>query len=62
MPKKYANVKSKTSFGSVFRSHCKSEINRIKTDTLALKNYIFPIKGSKTYTWWDCKPFKAKVY
>ena len=58
----YHDIKSTNSFGKVFRTHYKSELNHIRDYPEMLQEYVLPIKGSKTYTWWDCKPYKAKVF
>jgi len=51
--KKYANHKSPANRGC-YRTHVRS--------TIIDENYITPSLEINTYNWWDCKPYKPKVY
>ena len=59
---KYMCRRSKKSPGKILRNKQKGKINNlIKTKDFDTFICLF-IKNEKTYTWWDCKPYKPKVY
>jgi len=56
--KKYKYIRSKNNSNKSFRIICKSELKQMNLD-----NFITPIRDTHTtYTWWDCKPMKQKVW
>jgi hypothetical protein len=55
---KYHDIRSYVSSNSKFRKLVKTELK--KTD---IEDYVLPVRDRHTtYTWWDCKPEKPKVY
>jgi hypothetical protein len=59
---KYSNHHSKASLHKPVRNYVKSYINHIIHNKELLEEYYFPRHSSDTYTWWDCKPYKPKVF
>ena len=54
--------RNKDSSQKPVRNYVKSHINHIMNHKEQLDNFIFPSKASYTYNWWDCKPYKPKVF
>jgi hypothetical protein len=55
---KYHDIRSYVSSHKKFRHKVDTELKITKLD-----EFILPIRDSHiTYTWWDCKPYKPKVY
>ena len=59
---KYSNHRNKEPSQRVVRHYVKSYINQIIDNKELLNELNFPLKSSNTYTWWDCKPYKPKVF
>lgn len=60
--KKYSNHRNKEPKHRVVRHYVKSHINHIIHNKDFLDEFTFPIISSDSYTWWDCKPMKPKVF
>jgi len=61
--RKYHSVKSKSSISSFNRNLVKSEINTlIKHNNDDIEEYVVPSIQTRCFTWWDCKPYKPKVW
>lgn len=57
--KKYHDIRSYVSSNRKFRQLVRAELRK-KID---YDNYILPVRDRHTsYTWWDSKPYKLKVY
>lgn len=59
---KYPDHRNHSSLHKPVRNFVSSYINNNKNNREKLENFSFPFKSSNTYTWWDCKPYKPKVY
>lgn len=57
---KYSNHRNKNSLHKPVRNYVKSDLNHIKRNDV--NDFMFPSTSSNTYTWWDCKPLKPKVF
>jgi len=48
------------------KNHCEIMLNHffnhIKYNEEIAEEFIFPLKSSNTYAWWDVKPYKPKVF
>lgn len=62
MRKRYRNKRNKEPRHRVVRHYVKSQINGMKKKEELMEEYIYPIISTRTYTWWDVKPWKPKVY
>jgi len=58
---KYSNHRNQASLHKPVRNYVKSFINHIKYNEEMIEEFIFPLKSSNTYTWWDVNPYKPKV-
>ncbi len=59
---KYSDHRSKASHQKPVRNYVKSFLNHNKYNEEIIEEFIFPLKSSNTYTWWDVKPYKPKVF
>lgn len=61
---KYHNIKNLKSRHKVLRCYVKSKLNIIEkdSDNDKLFDFVCPFVSGKSTTWWDCRPYKHKVY
>ncbi len=59
---KYHGHRNRVSGHKAKRTYVSSHLNYINNDEYLLKEFVFPIINTNTYTWWDCAPHKPKVY
>ena len=59
---KYSDHRSHASRQKPLRNYVKSFLNHNKYNEEIIEEFIFPLKSSNTYTWWDVNPYKPKVF
>ena len=59
--KKYHDHKSNASITKTYRCFVHSQLNKVLKQN-DIEDYTMPLKSKSSYTWWDCKPYKPKVY
>ena len=59
---KYSDHRNQASLNKPVRNYVKSFLNHIKYNEEMTEEFIFPLKSSNTYTWWDVNPYKPKVF
>ena len=60
--KKSSNHRNKDSLHKPVRNYVNSYLNHISNNKQLLDDFCFPLHSSDTYTYWDCKPYKPKVF
>ena len=59
---KYSDHRNKCSLHKSVRSYTNSYINHIINNVELLEEFCYPSHSPDTYTCWDCKPMKPKVF
>ena len=59
---KYSHHRNKEPLHKPVRNYVNSYLIYISNNKELLDDFCFPLYSSDTYTFWDCKPYKPKVF
>ena len=58
----YADHRNRCSLHKTVRTYVSSYINHVKYNYEQLEEFYFPQHSMNTYNFWNCDPWKPKVY